>query len=33
MVSRLVSQSYGFMQNKYSLQEVTLKIRVIEMYR
>ena len=33
VVSRLVSQSYGFMQNKYSLQEVTLKIRVIEMYR
>ena len=33
VVSRLVSQSYGFMQNKYSLQAVTLKIRVIEMYR
>lgn len=33
VVSRLVSQSYGFMQTRYSIQEVTLQLRVIEMYR
>ncbi len=33
VLTRLVSTSYGFMQTKYSLEEVTVKVRVIEMYR
>ncbi len=32
-VTRLVSVSYGFMQSRYTLEEVTVKIRVVEMYR